>query len=76
MEKYQGWTFAVTLVLLVGAALSESFLKITWSPGLLALIGLPLTALFAEKTARVIKSKAEEKKTEELVRGKIEEGKE
>lgn len=69
MEKYQGATVVVTLLLLVGAALSETFLKVTWSPGLLALIGMPLTAVLAGKAASAIKAKAEDKKTEELKTG-------
>lgn len=66
MEKYQGVTISVTLLLLIGAALSESFLKVTWSAGLLALIGLPLAAIFADKAARALKKTGEEKATTEL----------
>lgn len=70
MEKYQGPVIVVTMGLLIGAALSETFLKVTWSPGLLALIGVPLAAVFADKAAKAIKTKTEEKTTQELQEGK------
>lgn len=71
MEKYQGAAVYVTLALIVGAALSETFLKVTWSVGLLALIGVPIMAVFGQKVASVVKDKAE-KKVDDMLKAKDE----
>lgn len=70
MDKYQGPVILVTLGLLVGAAASETFLKVQWSPGLLALIGVPLAAVFADKAAKAIKQQTEKQTEKQLGEGR------
>lgn len=70
MDKFQGPVILVTLGLLVGAAASETFLRVQWSPGLLALIGVPLAAVFADKAAKAIKQNTEAQMSKQLSEGK------
>ena len=59
MDNTQRLVVYVTLALMIGAAASESFLHVTWSVGLYALMGVPIGGIFAAKTFESLKSRLE-----------------